>query len=168
MASIGESVTAKNFVLNTLKKESFCLSKALKGGAVLLAFFRTVCPASQLLFPYLERLHGYYSMQSIYGISQDNEIFTKEFVARYAIQFSVLLDESCSVSYDYNVMIVPTILWVEPDMTISFYSTGFSKYDLNQLGERIVKLYDVESIPIASPDDGAPMAKPGSLSKRTT
>jgi len=94
------------------------------------------------------------------------EATTREFAARYAVEFPVLLDESCYVSEEFGIDVVPTILWVEADMSVGFFSSGFSKKDLNLLGSRIVKRYRQEPIQIAAPDDGAPLIKLGSSSKR--
>jgi thiol-disulfide isomerase/thioredoxin len=161
-----QALSVADFILNSLEKSPVCLSKSLHESSVVLAFFRTTCPACQLLFPYLERIHDYYPIQRIYGISQDAEATTREFAARYAVEFPVLLDESCYVSEEFGIDVVPTILWVEADMSVGFFSSGFSKKDLNLLGSRIVKRYRQEPIQIAAPDDGAPLIKLGSSSKR--
>ena len=160
------TLSVTDFILNSLQKKPFCLSKSLNESSIILVFFRTTCPACQLLFPYLERIHSYYPIQPIYGISQDSEVTTREFAARYAIEFPVLLDESCYVSEEFGIRVVPTLLWVESDMSVSYSANGFSKEELNFLGAQIVKRYRQESIPIAAEDDGAPMAKIGSSCKR--
>lgn len=163
-----QPLSVTDFILNSLEKGQICLSKSLHESSVILAFFRTTCPACQLLFPYLERIHAYYPIQQMYGISQDAEATTREFVARYAVEFPVLLDESCYVSEEFGIDVVPTILWVEPDLSVGFLSSGFSKEDLNILGARIVKRHRQEPIQIAAADDGAPLVKLGSSSKRSS
>ena len=136
MVAAGEK--APEFHLKGLGGAKESLSTILKQGPALLAFYKISCPVCQLTAPYLERLAKSRSLQVI-GVSQDDLSSTEGFNERFGVTFPTLLDDAGAaypVSNDYGISSVPSLFLVEPDGRISKAFSGFSKLDLEQVGER--------------------------------
>jgi peroxiredoxin len=133
--------------LQDLAGGTVSLDEILSKGPALLAFYKISCPVCQLTFPFLERLAGGSSIQVV-GISQDDLAATQEFNRRFGVTFRTLLDASKAgypASNAFGITNVPTLLLVEPDGRIASAISGFSKRDLENLGERAgVKTFRVE------------------------
>lgn len=130
---------APKFDLNDLAGKRVSLDGILAKGPVLLAFFKVSCPVCQLTFPFLERMSNNEALQ-IVGISQDDTGPTSGFNARFGVRFPTLLDEAREgypVSNAFGISSVPSLFLVETDGTISQSFAGFSRRDLEQLGNRI-------------------------------
>ena len=154
MLEVGSKAPA--FHLKSLNGTSIALQDALTKGPALIAFFKIGCPVCQLTFPYLERLAGNSAVQ-IVGISQDDPDATKFFNERFGITFPTLLDESKAgypVSNSYGISSVPSLFLIETDGSVSKTFSGFSKRDLEALGERA-------GMELFHPDDKVPDYKPG-------
>jgi peroxiredoxin len=87
-----------------------------------------------------------------FGISQDDERATREFLADFGITFPSLLDSRESgyqVSNAFGITHVPTLYLIGQEGRIAWVSEGFSKADLEQLGERagIAPFREAESVP---------------------
>lgn len=132
---------APAFELKDLSGAPQRLEIILENGPAVLAFFKIGCPVCQMTFPYLERLAGQSALQFI-GISQDEPKATRGFNERFRITFPTLVDNAAQgyvVSNAYGISSVPSIFVVERDGAISKSFSGFSKRDLEALGERIGK-----------------------------
>jgi peroxiredoxin len=155
-AMLEPGTTAPSFQLTSLDGTRLALQTVLAKGPALLAFFKIGCPVCQLTFPFLERMAKNDAVQ-ILGISQDDARGTEEFNHRFGVTFPTLLDESkrgYAVSNEYGISSVPTVFVVETDGSISKSFAGFSKRDLEEVGERIhVKPF--------APDDKVPEFKAG-------
>lgn len=88
----------------------------------------------------------------IWAISQDEPVETKEFIARFGIEFDVLIDEHpYRVSQAYGLEFVPAVFIIEKDVRIALSDFGFTKASLNAIaGYEFMK-----------PDDGLPASRPG-------
>lgn len=131
--------TAPQFQLNTLNGTSLALKQVLAKGPALLAFYKISCPVCQLTFPFLERMAGNNAVQVV-GVSQDDAKGTEEFNQRFGVHFPTLLDEAKKgypVSNEFGISTVPTFFVVEADGSISKAFIGFSKRDLEELGQRM-------------------------------
>jgi peroxiredoxin len=129
---------APSFRLQRLGGNSESLEQILAKGPALLAFYKVSCPVCQLTLPYLERMAASPSIQII-GISQDDEVPTHGFNERFGVTFPTLLDQSKEgypASNAYGIASVPTLFLVEKDGKVSKFVSGFSKRDLEALGER--------------------------------
>ena len=101
---------------------------------VLLAFFKISCPTCQFTFPYLQRMAD---KVPILGVSQDDEESTDEFRRAFKLTFPIVLDPPrYPASNSYALSHVPSLFLVEPDGRISFAVSGFSRRDLEQIGNR--------------------------------
>ncbi|HTA72572.1 MAG TPA: TlpA disulfide reductase family protein [Bryobacteraceae bacterium] len=129
---------APSFELKSLAGEKRSLEDILAKGPALLAFYKVSCPVCQLAFPYLERLSAGSSLQ-IVGISQDDDRSTQGFNQRFGVTFPTLLDQSKEnypASNSYGITSVPSLFLVEKDGGIAQAFSGFSKRDLEAVGER--------------------------------
>jgi peroxiredoxin len=130
---------APAFQLKNTSGDNASLEMILQKGPAILAFFKVSCPVCQLTAPFLERLGANNKVQVI-GISQDDAKTTTEFVHRYNMTFPVLVDESKAgypVSNGFGIFAVPSVFVVEADGRISSAFNGFSKRDLQALGDRV-------------------------------
>ncbi len=147
---------APSFRLKSLAGGVVSLEEILAKGPALLAFFKVSCPVCQLTFPYLERLAASSSLQ-IVGISQDDDNATRGFNQRYGITFSTLLDpskESYPASNAFGITTVPALFLVEQAGEIAKLVSGFSKRDLESLGQRA-------GVQTFQPEDNVPEWKAG-------
>ena len=136
--SLESGSRAPSFKLKNIDGATQSLEEILAKGPVLLAFFKISCPVCQLALPYLERLAASPSLQVV-AISQDDAAATSGFRQRFGITFPALLDQSKEgypASNAYGITTVPSLFLVEKDGEIASSSTGFSKRDLESLGDR--------------------------------
>ncbi len=137
MLEAGASAPA--FDLKDLEGSRHSLTDLLAKGPVLLAFFKISCPVCQMTAPFLSRLANSGSVQVV-GVSQDDVSSTKGFNERFGVTFPVLLDESRAgfkASNGFGISSVPSIFLVETDGVISTAFQGFSKADIEALGNRM-------------------------------
>ena len=135
MLAVGD--TAPHFSLPALSGEQMSLAELAVSGPVLLAFFKVSCPTCQYAFPFLERLATADRLR-ITGISQDDAKATAQFCNTYGISFPVALDHASArypASNAYRISHVPSLFLVEGSKITHAFS-GFSKFDLEQLGQR--------------------------------
>jgi peroxiredoxin len=114
------------------------LTAILKDGPALVVFYKISCPVCQLTAPYLERLAVSRNLQII-GVSQDDDSSTEGFNQRFGVTFPTLLDqakEDYPASNAYGISSVPSLFLVEQDGRVSKSFSGFSKGDMEELGER--------------------------------
>lgn len=137
---VGVGDRAPEFELPDLGEARHKLGEILARGPALLAFFKVSCPVCQYTLPFLERLHqgAKPGAVQIVGISQDKAGATAEFCREYGITFTTLLDHAgrYPVSNAFAISSVPSLFLIERDGTISISQSGFSKRDLEAVGER--------------------------------
>ena len=151
-----EGERAPEFELKTLEGAKQSLEQILKAGPALFAFYKISCPVCQLTAPYLERLSAGKKIQVI-GVSQDDTASTQAFLDRFGVTYPTLLDqaaESYPASNAYGISSVPSLFLVEPDGRISKSFSGFSKRDLEDLGQRA-------AVSLFRPDEKVPDWKAG-------
>jgi peroxiredoxin len=129
---------APAFELKSLGGGVQSLQEILSHGPALLVFYKISCPVCQLVAPYLERLAASSEIQVI-GISQDDADSTAGFNQRFGVTFHTLLDEFSAgypASNAYGISSVPTLFLVDRDGRVAKSFTGFSKRDIEELGDR--------------------------------
>lgn len=154
MVPAGEQAPA--FELKKLADGRKSLQDILKNGPALLAFYKISCPVCQLTAPYLERLSASTELQVI-GISQDDVQATEGFNQRFGVTFPTLLDQSAEsypVSNAYGISSVPTLFLVDTDGRVAKSFAGFSKRDIEELGDRA-------GVAVFQASDNVPEWKPG-------
>ena len=153
---VSEGAHAPAFQLTTLNGEKKSLGEILQHGPALLIFYKVSCPVCQLTAPYIQRLAAGRALQVI-GISQDDESSTQGFNQRFGVTFPTLLDQSKEgypASNSFGISTVPSLFLIEQDGMIAKAFQGFSKRDIEALGERA-------GSPIFRPEDNVPEWKAG-------
>jgi peroxiredoxin len=134
-------VAAPPFRLRDLDGNERSSEDLLTRGPVVLAFFKVSCPVCQLALPFLGRIgrgNPAGGMQ-IYVVSQDDARATRAFLRQYNISLPALLDAEESgypASNAFGISHVPSMFLIEPDGVITWALDGFSKRELEALGER--------------------------------
>jgi peroxiredoxin len=117
------------------------LKEALRGGPVVLAFFKISCPVCQYAFPYLERLYRNYPGAAVrfIGVSQNSEQDTRTFMREFGITFPIALDPEGKypVSNAYGITNVPTVFYIAPDGEVQVSSVGWIRDDMQKINELI-------------------------------
>ncbi len=147
MASTRENETltagahAPDFRLEDLSGGEKTLGELLKTGPVFLAFFKVSCPTCQYTLPFLERMFRAQPRgTSMFAVSQDEADATREFHHEFGITMPTLLDSSrfgYPASNAYGLSHVPSMFLIGRDGNISWSSIGFSRKDLEALGEKL-------------------------------
>lgn len=158
---IGRS--APELELAGIDGERYSLREALRGGPVLLVFFKTTCSTCDLAFPYINRLWASYrDGWGLWAVAQDPPDRTAKYAQQYGIEYPMLPDTpDYSVSKRYDPAATPTFFLIDSDGRVAFTSHGFSKDDLNELSRLIAGQLNVEARIVALADDGQPAFKPG-------
>lgn len=125
----------------------------LKGGPVVLAFFKVSCPVCQLTFPFLDRIA---EGLRVCGVSQDDARATAEFNLELGIHHieTVLDAPPYPASRAFGLSNVPSIFVIESDGIVSKTIEGFSKAELEELGSRA-------GVPVFAASDRVPNFRPG-------
>lgn len=147
--------TAPNFRLETLDGRTAELSEILARGPVLLAFYKVSCPTCQLTLPFLNRFR--HTPLQVFAISQNPPDLADEFNREFGVEVAGLIDKAedgYPASNAYGLTHVPTMFLVEPEGKITWSSIGFSKKDLQDLGERF-------GVALFRPEDRVPDFKGG-------
>jgi len=153
---VAAGAEAPQFELTDLAGAKASLDEILTKGPALLAFYKVSCPVCQLTAPFLERLAASSAIQVI-GISQDDASATQAFRQRFGLTFPTLLDRSSEeypASNAYGISSVPSLFLVEQDSNVAKAFSGFSKRDLESLGERA-------GVATFRPDENVPEWKAG-------
>ncbi len=150
MLSVGKR--APEFALKDVDGHERSLTELTAGKPALIAFFKSSCPVCQLTLPFLQRMAAGQGLEMA-AVSQDDPATTQEFRSRFGVQFLTLLDEAKKgypASNAYGISSVPSLFLVEPDGSISMAVEGFSRKDMELLGERagVAPFRAEESVPV--------------------
>ena len=135
---LGAGAKAPSAPLTDLEGNNVPLEQLTSGGPVLLVFFKISCPVCQFALPYLERIRENANIR-IYGISQNNAEDTRQFLKSYRLHLPVLLDEAARgypASNGFGISQVPSQFQLASDGSITHAWEGWSKADMETLGER--------------------------------
>ena len=132
---------APDFRLRNLAGGETALADILAEGPVLLVFFKVSCPVCQLTLPFLERVHRGQAAGSmaIYGISQDEADWTRDFNRRFEVTFPTLLDTQQNhyeASNAFGISSVPSMFLIERHGTVAWSLEGFNKREIQDLAAR--------------------------------
>ena len=156
---------APDFALPGIDGKEYSLSEALKKGPLLAVFVKTTCPTCDLVMPYLVRLSEVYPRHGwdLWVVSQSFADLSRRYAQRFGASFPVVVDEpeAWAVSHAYDPPATPTLFLIGPDGRVEAVTWGFSKADLNEIGERIARHLGERPKLVAQKDDGKPDARPG-------
>jgi len=126
-----------DFRLPLLDGGEATLRNLIANGPALLAFFKVSCPVCQMTLPFLERIRLSGSLP-VYGVSQNDARDTREFHRRFSLSLPSLLDSEEAgfvVSNAFGISSVPTLFLIETDGSIARVVEGWSRSDVEHLGE---------------------------------
>jgi peroxiredoxin len=166
MTVLSVGAQAPDFTLGGIDGRQYSLSAALKQGPLLAVFVQTACPICDLTMPYLNRLAAAYGGQGwqLWAICEDGQEASRRYAQRLGASFPLLVDDPADgwpVSNAYDPPVTPTLFLIGPDGRVQFSGQGFSKADLNAVGERIATHLGVRPAVVAERNDGNPDLRPG-------
>ncbi len=156
-----------DFSLSTARGATHSSYSARSEGLLLVALFRSECETCQYSAPYIQRFHTLYAEPSggrfqVWGVSQDSEEETADFVEEHGLTFPVLLDEHLQVSEAYAIVAVPDLYLLNKNREIQGAVVGgFRREGFNALAKRIADTLGVPYLPVARDEDNALALKPG-------
>jgi len=119
--------TAPPISLKTLDGAEFEL-ETLRGTIVVLSFWASWCGPCRLELPALDKLQQERPELAIIAVNVDRDRADAErFLSGLNIALPVALDNSALALGQYGVMSMPTMFLVDPNGTVKFEKTGFSK-----------------------------------------
>ena len=152
MQALAAGTHAPQFELPAMDGSKFSLAEALSRGPVLAVFFKVSCPVCQYAFPYYERIYNAYISErlSIIGISQNDKQDTGEFMKKFGISFSVLLDDTklYPVSNAYGLTNVPSAFWISQDGQIEISSVGWVRNEFEEMARQAATATEVPAKPL--------------------
>jgi peroxiredoxin len=134
---LAASTPAPDFRLPLLDGGEASLHDLIAKGPVLLAFFKVNCPVCQLTFPFLDRIRSSGRLP-VYAVSQNDARDTGDFHRRFGLSLPSLLDSEEAgfvVSNAFGISSVPTLFLIETDGSVARVIEGWSKSELERLGE---------------------------------
>jgi peroxiredoxin len=166
MVALSVGAQAPDFTLSGIDGKQYSLSAALEQGPLLAVFIKTTCPVCDLTMPYLNRLTETYGAQGwqLWVVSQDDQQTSRHYAQDFGATFPLVVDDPAdgwAVSRAYDPPATPTLFLIGPDGQVQLSGQGFSKADLNAIGERIAGHLGVQPTVVAERDDGNPDFRPG-------
>ena len=164
MSHIVPGNIAPGFSLKSLDGSEYSLTRALKQGPVVLAFFKVSCPVCKFTFPFLERVHKTYSGDDVtfLAVSQDNARATADFAKEFGVTFPMLPDtDGYPVSNAYGLTSVPTFFLIGPDASVQVASVGFGKAEIEAIADTLADRRNITRLPVFRRDESIPAHKPG-------
>jgi thiol-disulfide isomerase/thioredoxin/outer membrane lipoprotein-sorting protein len=117
---------AIDFTLKDLKGRPRTL-KSLRGKTVLLDFWATWCGPCRLTMPQVAKVHAQYKNKGVEVMSinvGENAQKAGDYIAKNGYSFTTLLDEDRTVSTQYKVNGIPTLVVIDAKGNISDYLVG--------------------------------------------
>jgi peroxiredoxin len=125
-----------------------------KGGATLLAFFKTTCPVCHMVAPKLTALRQ--AGARVIGIGEDPPARLANYLSERGQDIPTLTEPApYAVSDAYGLTSVPTVFVVAEDGTITHAAGGWDRERWNEAAEAL------GAGRISDPSDGLPAFRPG-------
>jgi peroxiredoxin len=129
------------------------------GGPSLVVFVKEDCETCNTAAPVVEAFHRAYGDKlQVLMPSQSGEA-SATFAARHGLTFPVLDDAGCKTSFDWDIEIVPSVFWLNPDGSVQQHFEGFVRAEWQALSAEIATSL---ALPQAQIDwDALPPWRPG-------
>ena len=129
------------------------------GAPSLVVFVKEDCETCNTAAPVIEAIHRAYGEKlQVLMPSQSGEA-SALFAARHSLTFPVLDDTGCKTSFDWDIEIVPSVFWLNPDGSLRQHFEGFVRAEWQALSAGIAA--DL-AVPQAQIDwDALPAWRPG-------
>ena len=114
---------AADFTLNTLKEKNVNMTKYRGGQKAILFFWATWCPHCRVELKRLNELHDEIAAKGIkiilVSLGESKET-VQEFILRNRYPFDVFIDEEQSLENAYQVVGVPTVVFVDEKGAVTY------------------------------------------------
>lgn len=132
--------TAPDFELSNLQEKQISLSD-FRGQYVVLNFWATWCPPCRQEMPNLDKFHQENKEFTVVAVNiRDNKQRVEEFMKYNDYQFPVLLDQAAEVGSRYQVGVIPTTYFLDPQGRIEKIHRGaLTTEQLNIVKKEIVE-----------------------------
>lgn len=142
LTALAEPKMAPNFTLQDMDGVEHQLSD-YRGQPVIINFWATWCPPCRAEMPSMERAWDKIKDQGVAMLAIDvgedeDTIFT--FLGDYPANFTVLLDQSGTVSEQWPMRGLPTTFIISPEGKIVYQAIGGREWDDEQLLNQILQL----------------------------
>lgn len=129
----------------------------------LYGFFKTTCPTSEMMWPYLDRIREIGAKGlSTYAVSQDDRADTAAYNRRLGVQLETLYDPApWNASSALGLTNVPTLFLVGANGRIRETVVGFQRPRLEDLARRAAKLAGRPAPRLFRIGDTIPLIVPG-------
>ena len=153
-----------DFTLKNTSGGPVTLSEYMKGGPVLLAFYKHECPTCQLGIPFVEQVYRRSRGGPIrfLGVMEDEKADAVAFAKKHAIMMPfVLEDEPYATSEAFGLTNVPTLLLLDANRKVQWEQVGFSKKGYQELADKVAALCGKDPEPLFNSMMSVPDLKPG-------
>jgi peroxiredoxin len=118
-----------DFELSTLEEDRTVRLSDLRGSPVVINFWATWCGPCKQEMPLLVEQYNWNKgkglrVLAIDTLRNDNRDDMRAFVAKYNMNFDVLVDETDAIAGGWEVMGLPTTFFVKPDGTVAKVHVG--------------------------------------------
>jgi len=123
------------------------ISDDLAKGPVLLAIYKSSCPACKAMMPLLNRIQDSYSDKglTLYGVAQDSANVTRSFIRRSGIEYPILIEgDEYPLSKGFDVFGTPAIFVIDEKGEIEYTTQGFMRDQLEEIGAAVAELVGAE------------------------
>ncbi len=127
------------------------ISEALKEGPVLLAIYKSSCPACKAMMPILNRINDRYSDKglTVFGVAQDSANVTRSFVRRTGVNYPILIEgEEYPLSHAFDVFGTPAIYVIDQEGAIRYTTMGFMRDQVDEIAATAAELVGEEPSPV--------------------
>lgn len=149
----------------------YTLADRLSAGPLVLAIYKSSCPACKAMMPLLNRLVDRYGADGlqIVGVAQDSANVTRSFIRRSGgLAYPVLIEgDEYPLSRAFGISATPALVLIRQDGTIAFASMGFDRDYVDDLARASAAELGTSYQPVidAQTDEAIPLTIPGCPSK---
>lgn len=127
------------------------VSDDLEDGPVLLAIYKSSCPACKTMMPLLNRINDEYGDDglTVYGVAQDSANVTRSFIRRTGINYPILIEgDEYPLSKSFDVFGTPAIYVIDQDGGIRYSTQGFMRDQVEEISAAAAELVGAETVRI--------------------
>ncbi len=132
------------------------VSEMLKSGPVLLAIYKSSCPACKMMMPFLNRIQDRYAGKGllVYGVAQDSANVTRSFIRRSGLEYPILIEgDQYPLSNAFDVFGTPAIFVIDQNGEITYSTQGFMRDQLDEIDAAAAKLVGAEPSPVLAAEE---------------
>ncbi|MBX3071375.1 MAG: TlpA family protein disulfide reductase [Thermomicrobiales bacterium] len=127
------------------------ISDKLTEGPVLLAIYKSSCPACKTMMPFLNRLQERYADKglTVYGVAQDSANVTRSFIRRSGIEYPILIEgDDYPLSKAFDVFGTPAVYVIDQQGQITYTTQGFMRDQVDEIGAAAAQLVGEAPAPV--------------------